>query len=174
MPNADDEMLTWLRATIEGSKAAAEAVRQPDGSPTVAPWTSYAHPPGMGNRYQDRDVILVGAEPERDGESWLVCEAGQWPGARAVADHIALQQPQDTIARCEADLLLLDEHHCKDGDCSSCGRASWEENPGGHLRDEPEMVDVWRPAFWPCRTVRTLAFGYRRRPGWNPDWAPSE
>ena len=57
--------------------------------------------------------------------------------------------PQDTIARCEAELAILDEHGPWDLDadayCSACG-------------DVPQVA-------YPCRTVRLLTGGYKHRPG---------
>lgn len=61
----------------------------------------------------------------------------------------------------EAKRQILVEHRPdEDLCCTACGRDSWEENPGGYLRDEPEMVGVWRPAMWPCRTVQLLGAPY--------------
>jgi hypothetical protein len=64
--------------------------------------------------------------------------------------------PQDTIARCEAELAILDEHRAGRGIdpgelcCVTCG-------------DFPQVL-------FPCRTVRLLASGYRHRPGYEEAW----
>lgn len=88
------------------------------------------------------------------------------------ADHIAHYDPVRMLREVEAKRRILDEHASDDGDCSACGRASWEENPGAYLRDEPEMADVWRPAIWPCRTARLLALPYADHDDYEEDWRP--
>ena len=129
---ASEDLLSWLRSTIEGDKAAAEKA-QP------GPWH-------IGNA----------VDPTRP------CNVHTFPGARGVADellwldaeHVVRHDPRDTIARCEAELALLDEHPAAAGTylpawagrCQGCGDRM------------------------PCTTVKLLATGYRHRPGFNPEW----
>ena len=82
---ASEDLLSWLRSTIEGDKAAAEKA-QP------GPWH-------IGNA----------VDPTRP------CNVHTFPGARGVADellwldaeHVVRHDPRDTIARCEAELALI-------------------------------------------------------------------
>ena len=84
---ATDDMLSWLRSTIEGDKAAAEKA-QP------GPWH-------IGNA----------VDPTRP------CNVHTFPGASGVADnlrwldaeHVVRQNPRDTIVRCTAELRVLNQ-----------------------------------------------------------------
>jgi hypothetical protein len=63
------------------------------------------------------------------------------------ADHIALHDPRDTIARCEAELALLARY------------------------DGPDERGT-TPDFW-CgirEAIEMIAAGYKHRPGFNPEW----
>jgi hypothetical protein len=118
------DLLSWLRSTIEGDKAAAEAA-QP------GPWH-------IGNA----------VDPTR------TCNVHTFPGARGVADdlqwldaeHIVRHDPTGTIARCTAELELLDLHKPQQRYCFTCG------------------------GYAPCLTLRLLASSRRHRPGFNPEW----
>jgi hypothetical protein len=82
-------------------------------------------------------------------------------------DHIAANDPQDTIARCEAELAILDDHAPLSGYdphgpvCVICCE------PGGFGCEDAVVRH-------PCRTVRLLASGYRHRKGYRPEWAPDQ
>ena len=75
------------------------------------------------------------------------------------ADHIAAHDPRDEIARAESVLAVLDEHARLDDSiwCRTC-------DPGGESGDSA--------AWYPCRTLRLLAYGYRHREGWQDGWKP--
>lgn len=120
---------------------------------------------------QSSGVLVTGEPTETD--TWH----GTWPmGDSSLARLMEANDPQDTIARCEAELAILDEH-----------ALTW---PGG----EPEYETVDEPVTdshggvhyvvvrgdlippytcricgyddgRPCKTVRLLAGGYRHRPG---------
>jgi hypothetical protein len=79
------------------------------------------------------------------------------------AAHIAANDPRDTIARCEAELAILDEHEPRVG----------YDQPEGDLT--PICVrcadDRMYGYAYPCRTVRLLLSGYRFCPGWREGWA---
>lgn len=75
---------------------------------------------------------------------------------------------QDTIAQCEAELAILDEH-----------------DPARHPFDSPPTrwcpvcitrrhgyPEEWDDDEWPCRTARLLVSSYRHRDGWQGEWAP--
>lgn len=144
-----DDLLLWLRATIEGDKAAAEKVR-------AEVWTAYEEPWEKG----ESAMIKVG-ESGRDGYSCGCCTTGSLDPDRAA--HMAIHDPRDTIARCEADLALLDEHAVDDTGfgkyCRVCSEYSTKPGEGGELE----------PAGAPCRTVRILACGYKNRAGYPGD-----
>lgn len=84
------------------------------------------------------------------------------------ATLIAANDPQDTIARCEAELAILDEHRPTDYLCYGdrlCRRCQWGD-------DEPERDELHHGVVYPCRTVRLLGSGYRARPGYREEWKP--
>lgn len=130
-----EDMLTWLRSQIVTEKEAAEAA-------TKGEWDS-----------DDGGSIHVG-HPTNVIVDWI-------PSTRDL-DHVLRQQPRDTIARCEADLAILDEHEIHDSGFTRSCTVCFEKGKDGD--------DV--PVEAPCRTVRLLAYGRRRREGWNPEWAP--
>ncbi|MFI7113975.1 DUF6221 family protein [Nonomuraea sp. NPDC050227] len=124
------DLLSWLKATIEGDKAAAEKA-QP------GPWH-----------------IGKAVDPTRP------CNVHTFPGARGVADellwldaeHVVRHDPRDTIARCTAELALLDEH--------AEAKAHYDKHlsaPAG------ELYGLYSAIKW-------LASGYRHREGFNPEW----
>lgn len=146
--SADENPVAWLRAQVEARKAAAEAASEGpwDASAVTPSWAGFTEQPLAPAKVacldDDEDNCLFvalrfGLPPERN---------------EANAAHIAANDPRDTIARCEAELAILDEHGPDDtfgpGDvcCCACG-------------DRPQVP-------FPCRTVRLLAGGYRHRPGY--------
>src|SRR5690606_1225248 len=77
---------------------------------------------------------------------------------QAAGDHLGLQQPRDTIARCEADLAMLDLHQPREyGECVAC-------------RDRAQARGSCRRGDCRCYTVQLLARGRRLRPGFKPSW----
>ncbi|MGC5012546.1 DUF6221 family protein [Streptosporangium sp. DT93] len=105
------------------------------------------------------------AEEVLDG-NWYSPDLSEWALrhlGRAEGDHIAANPPCDVIARCEVELLLLDEHAAAADPYSPTGFVCKTCNDGG--------LPV-EPACSPCRTVRLLAYGYRHRPGWREEWRP--
>ena len=78
-------------------------------------------------------------------------------GDSRVTRFIAANDPRSVIARCEAELAILDEHRAEAGCfpdelcCVTCG-------------DFPQVL-------FPCRTVRLLAGGYKHRPGFPAAFA---
>ena len=145
------EMVTWLRAQIEARKAMAGAAT------CGVPWEAECDDP------TDDEVWI-----DVDGEEWrLVVLRG--PQSHENMIHVAANDPQDTIARCEAELAILDEHKPTDwtayGDhmCRRCHR------PREEAREDEEQCE-W--LTWPCRTARLLGSGYRHRPGYLEEWKP--
>jgi len=149
------DLAGWLRATIEGDKADALSVS--DGPNRPETWTAAQYKDGnRGWEVAGRHSHVVGGVFEKD------------------AEHIARHDPRDTVARCEADLAILDEHkhylanapdsadNVADFGCGTCHV---------HPHDGGTYGEGW------CRTVRLLAWGYRHRDlagyaavagGWEP------
>lgn len=135
----------WLRAAILERKTVAEAA-------TCAPWEAEGDDP------TDDEVWI-----DVDGQPWrMVILRG--PQSHENMLHVAANDPQDTIARCEAELAILVEHAPEwadyvDGDgigrtnlqCKTC------EPPG-------------TPDNYPCRTVRLLLGAYKHRSGYGERW----
>ncbi|NUS04664.1 MAG: hypothetical protein HOV97_19140 [Nonomuraea sp.] len=130
-------LVEWLRTQIEADKATAEAAG-------AGAWR-YVTTPGRSLEFDARRAVTGVGFHEDD----LL---------RPVeAIHIALHDPADVIARCGAELALLNEHVPA---MSAAGRAVCPQCGG-------------EPAATPCQTLRHLAYGYRRRPGWRPEWSPA-
>ena len=66
---------------------------------TQAPWEP------EGDDATDDEVLI-----DVDGEDWrfIICRG---PQSRENMLHVAANDPRDTIARCEAELAILDEHY---------------------------------------------------------------
>jgi hypothetical protein len=139
------EMTAWLRAQAEADKAAAKAA-------TPGEWAAL------------------------DGGVMSIEDEGQWPVSVAQSRrdredrvHIAIHDPRDVIADCDAKLRLLGLHEPVEGvgggtECEACG-----PNNGS----PPGLIAVIRDddGFRPCATVLVLASGYRHRDGWQEGWA---
>jgi hypothetical protein len=113
--HTQSDLEAWLRATIEGDKALAEAVEDPAEI-------------SMGAEFVDN------------------C------GSDEAAEHIRRHDTRDTIARCEAELALLDD---------------FEEAKayyGKHISAPAGELHGLRSA------VERIASGYRHRPGFKPEW----
>lgn len=72
------------------------------------------------------------------------------------AEVLALYSPGAVIARCEAELTLLDLHGPnRYGYCLTC---------------DPDSCGCVGSGDYPCATVCTILAGYRHREGFNPEW----
>src|SRR5690349_21024371 len=97
-----DDLITWLRTTIEGDLATAHAATQGD-------WVMFGH---GGDDYQPYPAYP--GEDTTRGHGWNIsCAELSGPDVagdlrQADARHVIAQQPRHTIARCEADLAMLD------------------------------------------------------------------
>jgi hypothetical protein len=143
----DDDLMTWLRAAVNARLGTARYLIESEAA--SAEW----HEPCSG-------VLVTGAPTHDD----------TWDGTHAIGDSrltrfIAMNDPQDTIARCEAELAILDEHATeiyRDESGIVGYHAYWCQTC--HIpRDQPGRD-------W-CRTVRLLAAGYRHWPGYRDEWA---
>lgn len=176
---SDQDPVAWLRAQIEARHELAllaAANRDPRGSGKRlgGEWetgcTCKGECPGYPRCEEVAgDGIHIYAEGGHDADQ---------------AEHIAANDPQDTIARCEAELAILDEHArllhfpaetlaawraagvpedriVKASEVASCARC---HTP---VDDAREDEDQCLPVAYPCRTVRLLAGGYQHRPGYE-------
>lgn len=139
---------------------------------------------GDGNWWRRLTALYVGREPIPDGALYegtpevddpehdiflaeiVVYDEGR-PSDQQFA-HIALNDPQDVIARCEAELAILDAHAFdtleKFGTegpprCTIC------------LSDREGYEEQWEGDPWPCQTVRLVASGYKHREGYAEHWS---
>ena len=134
-----DDFTTWLRQRIKARMALAQGTIE------------------LGNNAEWQElssgVLVTGDGTDTD----------HWDGTWAMGDStltrlMEANDPRDTIARCEAELAILDEHKPDRGIdpdemcCTTCG-------------DYPQVE-------YPCQTVRLLGAGYRHRRGYLPEWAP--
>ena len=150
--NDRKDLAAWLRLAILVRRDVAMKA-------TPGPWEF------EGDDATDDELFTV-----HDGEHGdLIGQPVAFTRGRQVANgqHMAMNDPRDVIARCEAELAIMDEHapewiDYRDGD--GIERASREciacEPPG-------------TPDNYPCRTVILLASGYRHWPGYREeDWKP--
>ena len=147
--SADEDPLAWLRAQIEARAALARHTLELGNG---AEWTEPASGVLMTCWPDDPDPELDGLHPLGD---------------LSLSRLIAANDPQDTIARCEAELAILDrcwpllplDESDLDEDYHD-GRDDWER-----WRDEAlaELADD---------ILALLLSGYRHRPGYREEWAP--
>jgi hypothetical protein len=147
--NGEKEPVAWLRAQVEARLAVARMAAREGGM-----WT------------QDDPERRPGSIESLGGP--VVYDEGAPDEYQAA--HIALNDPQDTIARCEAELAILDLHKWVDWDdehYSGTGCITCDYQSRGHVdRSGPRGAAA-------CLTVRLLAGAYRHRPGYRgEDWKP--
>ena len=163
----DPEMLSWLRKMISQRLYLAQ------------------HAIELGNNaewVEQSSGVLVTSEPT-ETDAWH----GTWlTGDSSLTRLMEANDPQDTIARCEAELAILDEHRLILADRGYHDHADHrlpqqyrvvDETPDSQAIGRANMMqyDVDCHAChrrWPCRTILLLAAGYRHHPGWLPQWAP--
>jgi hypothetical protein len=136
--SSEEGPVAWLRQRIrERLYLAQHAIELGN----AAKWTE-----------QSSGVLVTGEPTETD----------VWHGTWATGDSsltrlMEANDPQDTIARCEAELAILDEHPPYADDPDHCARCqNW-------------LYAVAAP--WPCTTIRALAWGYRHRRGFPAAFA---
>lgn len=153
-----DLLAWWLRTILE------KDLRLAKGCPK-GPWEWYdrGHSASLQSEPTEDEYVVhvldVDQSP-RDGHGFIT--------DRPELRHIAQHDPQDVIARCEADLAVLKWHQPVNTgtrgrlDCLICCPPDYEH--GRHIYED-----------WPCRTIRLLAWGYRHRDGYPEvagDWTP--
>lgn len=171
-----EDLLAWLRATIQGdltqAKAAEEAAPGPwvntgqdgQGSDTDA-WQIHGAPTGDTTWKYDRETEQEAEVPVLRPVATTEYDDGGGVWEKAAADHMVLQQPRDTIARCEAELALLDKIPPV---LETLGWIAYSEGQGAAHPDKPgEYLAEDEPAEY---FVKLLAVGYRHRSGFKPSW----
>ncbi|MER7361907.1 DUF6221 family protein [Nonomuraea wenchangensis] len=171
---ASGEMLSWLRSTITAELEAARAADKV----SPGPWVNRGQA-GEGEAWQIHGALTDDCEAEWDEEkqdfvpigvrvATLNYDDGGGVWEREAADHIVLQQPRDTIARCEAGLALLDLHQHEETSSVAVRLVGGKCQPFGcGICHEKDQI-VWGEGI--CATVRLLASGYRHREGFKPEW----
>ena len=176
--SSEEEPVAWLRKQVEDRLALArEASPKSDGH-----W--WRRTADMGHDIIEPTGPLWAGEPIPDddggifgGEYIVVYDEGAPSDAQF--DHIALNDPQDAIARCEAELAILDEHYILTG---PVGTGKYEQfsiiSPPFPPKDCGCVTCHYASrggvnGYGICRTVKYLASGYRHRPGYREeDWKP--
>lgn len=169
--SSDDEAAAWLRAAItDRLELAREAATPGDlrgtGARLEGVWETGCRCEGECRSYPSceevtGDAIHIYSEGGHD--SWQ-------------AEHIVANDPRDTIARCESELGILDEHQPIIPVSFEQEGREWQEcRECGPNNNYPEIYAVpgKGEAFYPCRTVRLLLHSYRFRPGYRQEWAPA-
>jgi hypothetical protein len=153
------ELVPWLRAEITGRlEVARQACPRTDGH-----W--WRREDDHGGVREPVSHLYAGERiADEDGETWggeFIVVYDEGAPSEGQFEHIGRNDPRDTMARCEFELALLDEHSfIRVGYRDSAGidRHSYECaacDPGGP------------PDSYPCRTVRLLGYGYRYRDGYR-------
>lgn len=155
-------MVAWLSKQILARKALAEHAIELGNA---AEWTELSSGVLMtvaADAPQDR---LDGMHPLGDSSLTRLMEAND---------------PQDTIARCEAELAILDEHYIlTSGDRNPVYEefsvVPWGAKGGAGDQGAGCVTCHYYSqggvkGYGICRTVRHLAAAYRHWPGWQPEW----
>ncbi|OPG12526.1 DUF6221 family protein [Microbispora sp. GKU 823] len=153
-----DDLIAWLRATIESDLATARAA-------TYGEWAMFGH----GDDNYLPPPAYPGEQTTR-GHGWnisLTAPGGLDVAAelrRADARHVIAQQPRQTIVRCEAELGLIAAYEDQ--------ARRWPPDTPYHADSDPiDLMECERSSAL-GEAVRLLARGYRHRPGWQEGWAP--
>lgn len=157
------DILVWLRSTIQGDQAAAEKA-------SPGPWVN-AGQAGVDDAWQ-----IHGAPTEETGTWWdddaqdmlpvpsrvatLNYEDGGGVWRREDADHIVTHQPRDAIARCSAELAIIKRYTEIKRIADQNERRRSEHNYAADTA--AALLDA----------IEWLVQGYRHRPGYG-SWEAS-
>jgi hypothetical protein len=146
MSEVDVKAVQWLREQVQARLETARAAAQADG--THPAWEA----PFGG------DFLVDAADPDY---AIIVGTLGE------IAVHMALNDPQDVIARCEVELAILDEHQF-----DTTGKFGAPDRPRCLvcLTDRDGYEELWVADPWPCKTIQHVASGHRHRAGWAEHW----
>lgn len=165
MSDDGEDPVAWLRAQVEARLALAREASAPADGHWWRRWVDAGH-------FDDGRPEPVG--PLWSGEPVLDADGDVYGGAEIVVydegrpsdvqfGHIALNDPQDVIARCEAELAILDLHD------QTRAIAVAAQLPHGELRIQ-DYMDAQRELCALVEAVRLLAGGYRHWPGYAEVW----
>lgn len=152
------ELLSWLRATITADLAAAKAADEVAPGPWVNTgqdgdaWQIHGAPTGDTTWKYDDESGEDREVPVLHRVATLNYDDGGGVWEREAADHIVLQQPRDTIARCEAELALLGQ--------LAEAKQFYDQHPHAPAGEIHGLLTA----------AELLATGYQHRPGFNPEW----
>ena len=161
--SSEEEPVAWLRSAILERKARAQAASE-------GPWdTSEVTPAWAG--FRENPLAPANVACVQDGQDYTLFVAlqfGQPPDLdEANAAHMALNDPQDTIARCEAELAILDlyERTLAIVRAPVDLKALATEKPVIREMRARDYLDAERESCVLREVVRLLAGGYKHRPG---------
>jgi hypothetical protein len=146
-----DDLAAWLREQIGARLALARAAN-------CGPW-------------REDGMAIRGSAPEYAasiGEPLVVKHT--WPQE---SGHIVANDPRDTIARCDAEIAVLDELEGARAalrlECDDYG--AWVR---GETSGPRPAIPGPSPMLIPGleRAVALIASGYRHRPGYREEWKP--
>jgi hypothetical protein len=169
-----DDLTAWLRQQIGERKATAvAALHGSDGHWWRRPHDETGEPVGPlwdGEPSIDSDGEVLG------GREQVVYDEGRPSDAQF--EHIAANDPRDTIARCEAELAILDEHYILwVHDTNEAYEEFSVVSIGGANKDHGCVTCHYYSqggvkGYGYCRTVRLLASAYRHCDGYREEWKP--
>jgi uncharacterized protein DUF6221 len=174
----ETDPVAWLRAEVERDLAEARYVIAPCDDNCAQPCPF--HPAAAAEWHEMSSGVLNTSNGLNPDDVWQ----GVWAmGDSRVTRFIARHDPQDTIARCEAELAILDEHaltwpggepeyeYRDEAVTDSQGRVGYIEVKGETIPPYECRACGYDAPGGPCRTVRLLAAGYRHRDGYRQEWA---
>lgn len=149
--SGEESLVAWLRTQVEARKTAAKLAAREGGA-----WT--------------QDGVHTGNISSLGGQ--VVYDEGSPDEYQAA--HIALNDPQDVIARCEAELAILDLYDRTLAIVRTPVdlRALAAEKPVIREMRARDYLDAERELCVLVPVVALLASGYRHRPGYREEWKP--
>ena len=119
---------------------------------------------GSFAEWEERSSGVLVTGDGTDSDPWR----GTWvTGDSSVTRLMEANDPRDTIARCEAELALLNEH--------AVIRMPYQDARGvpGHFCECATCGFGGPDRSYPCKTVRLLGYGYRHWSGYREsEWKP--
>lgn len=161
--SSEEEPVAWLRRRIENRLALA---RHAIELGNAAEWTELS------------SGVLMTIAPDAPQDNW----DGVHPlGDSSVTRLMEANDPQDTIARCEVELAVLDEHYIlRRGDTNEAYEefsvVPWGAKGGAGDQGSGCVTCHYYgmggvKGYGTCRTVRLLASAYKHWPGYREeDW----
>ena len=162
--SSEEEPVAWLRAQIEARKAVAEAA-------WPGPWDLETEVGGFG----PVSCVLMPLGSHEGARTGLTSWTPLGTQDAATADHIAANDPQDTIARCEAELAILDlyERTLAIVRAPVDLKALAAEKPVIRELRARDYLDAERELCVLWEVVSLLVGGHQHRPGYREeDWKP--